>query len=194
MAGGAIRAELTKVLGWFGVTGSTFLGRAFVNAVFMARLALHICMGAVQFESGEAVIERGWRPAFGRMAGFAGCAVLAAMRVVSLMTGVAILRGGSQVADFACVDMTQAAIHLCVFARQWKSETVVVEGVAVGIDTIMAGKTVRAESDEMNLGVDKVHFTVAGQAGVRGEGGDVINVAVGAFKGLSIQIASMSFE
>lgn len=121
MAGGAIRAELTKVLGWFGVTGGTFAGRALIHAVFVTGLATYICMGAVQFESREAVIERGWRPAFGRMAGFAGCAVLAAMRVVSLMTGVAILRGGSQVADFACVDMTQAAIRLGVFASQRKT-------------------------------------------------------------------------
>lgn len=65
---------------------------------------------------------------------------------------------------------------------------------AIRINAVMTGETVRAESDEMNLGVDNVHLAVAGQAGVRGEGGDVINVAIGAFKGLSIQIALMSFE
>lgn len=95
VAGCAICAELTKVLGWFSVTGNTFLGRTFVNTVFMARLALHIGMSAVQFKSGEIVIERGWRPTCGGMAGFASGAVLAAMRVSPLMTGVAILRGGS---------------------------------------------------------------------------------------------------
>lgn len=90
--------------------------------------------------------------------------------------------------------MAQAAIHFHVFASQRKSKTIVIKCVAVGINTIMAGETVRAERDEMSLGVDHVHFAVTGQAGVRGEGGDVVTVAVGTFKGLSIQIALMSFQ
>lgn len=81
-----------------------------------------------------------------------------------------------------------------MFSLQWETETVVIKVITVGIDAVVTDKAVCAEFEQMGLGVDNVHLAVTGQAGVRGEGGDVIRVAVGTFKGLSIQIFLVTLQ
>ena len=53
-----------------------------------------------------------------------------------------------------------------------------VKVIAVAIHTIVTGKTVRAEGEQMGLGEGSVDLAVAGLAGVRSEGGDVAVMAI----------------
>lgn len=91
VTGGAFGAELTKMFGRFGVASHTFLWRSFIHAILMAGFAFHVCVRAIQFESGEVVIERGWRPAIGRVTSLTLRAVGKLMRIIRTVTGVAIL-------------------------------------------------------------------------------------------------------
>lgn len=55
-----------------------------------------------------------------------------------------------------------------------------IEALAKAVDSIVALQAGRAERQEMDLGKDSVHLTVAGIARVCGEGGDILVVTVGA--------------
>jgi len=69
--------------------------------------------------------------------------------------------------------MTLRADHLGMFAAQLKFETSVIEIIPVTIHSVVARKAVRAKGKEMGLGEGNADLTVAGLAGVWGEGRDV---------------------
>ena len=77
-------------------------------------------MPAVQREITEVMVERCRRPAIHRVARAAIPPEAALMRFVVIVTGIAILRGGREVAKTACVDMALHTGRTLMLARQFE--------------------------------------------------------------------------
>lgn len=91
MAGGAVGAELSKMFVRFGMTGNALFRCALIYAIFMTGFTFYVCVCAIQFEGREIVIERGGRPAIGRVTSLTLCAIGKLMHVIRVVAGVAIL-------------------------------------------------------------------------------------------------------
>lgn len=116
MAGGAICSELAAMFIVLFMTGITICGSALVNVVDVALFAFDLLMFAFEFEICKVVIELGWFPGIGGMAGGAVRAETTLVRFVFAMAGVTILRQGLQVCNGARIQMTLCAGRICVFA------------------------------------------------------------------------------
>jgi hypothetical protein len=82
------------------------------------------------------------------------------------MTGKTILRRGLQIGHCARVEMAFGASQIGMFPGQLKNKYGVSEIIPKSIHTIVARQTIRPEGQDMRLGEDNVHLTVAGIAGV----------------------------
>ena len=120
MAGGTIRAILTVMLIILLVAGDTIHGRALELVVHMTGLASYICVFAFQFKGGQVVVEPGRRPAIGGMTLAAIQPEATLMRLIVMMTGVAILQSHREVANAARVDMTLHTGKTEVLTHQWE--------------------------------------------------------------------------
>ncbi len=69
-----------------------------------------------------------------------------------------------------------------------------IEVVAVTVDAIMAGQTIRPERQDMCLGEDNIHLTVAVVAGVRCEGCHILTMAILADERLARRLLLMPFQ
>lgn len=107
----------------FAVTGSALGGRAFEDPVLVAVLALDGEMRAGEREAAQVVVEGGVFPVGGGVTGFAGCAILAVVGVIGLVTGVAIFGRAFVLA----VLMATLALGSGVFAFQFEGGAVVVK-------------------------------------------------------------------
>ena len=99
----AVRSELSVVVIVFGMAGSTILRGTFEDAVDMTACARHAGVFAVQMEGKFRVIYICRFPGIGSVAGPAAGSILASMKIILLMTGVAILRGRLQVREVAVI-------------------------------------------------------------------------------------------
>lgn len=108
MAGGAIGAVLTVVIIILLMTGITIHRRASGLPVYMTRLTGYICVFALQLESRQAVIELCRSPAIRGVTLTAIQPEAAIVRLVVMVTGVAVLQRYREVAQGARVDM---ALH-----------------------------------------------------------------------------------
>jgi hypothetical protein len=82
------------------------------------------------------------------------------------MTGKTILRRGLQICNRARVKMASRADHIRVFSSQLKNKYGMGKIFPESIHTIEACQTFRPEGQDVCLGKDNVHLTVAGIAGV----------------------------
>ena len=120
MAGGTIRAILTVMLIILLVAGDTIHGRALELVVHMTGLTSYICVFAFQFKGGQVVVEPGRGPAIRRVALAAIQPEAALVRLIVMMTGIAILQGHLEVANAARVDVTVYTGKTDVLTHQWE--------------------------------------------------------------------------
>ena len=118
----------------------------------------------------------------------------ALMRIVPAMTGETILRYRLQIHDTAGIEVTLCAIGFGMFASQLKRELIMIKVVAVAINTIMAGQTICPERQDMCLGEDNIHLTVAAVAGVGCEGCHILTMAILADKRFARRPLLMPFQ
>ena len=85
------------------------------------------------------------------------------------MTRKTILRRRLQIQNRARIEMTFCTSHISMFSIQLKNKSGVFEIIPVSVHTIMTGEAIRPEGQDMRLGEDNVHLTVAGLAGVESE-------------------------
>lgn len=81
-----------------------------------------------------------------------------------------------------------------MFSEKWEAQSVMVEIVAVGVQSVVADETIRPEGEGVSLGEGNVHFAVTSQARVRSERTYAVCVAVRTFKGRSIAFSSMTVQ
>jgi hypothetical protein len=123
MAGTAARPELTAMSILPGMAGIAVGRCALEDAVDMTTRAGRIDVLTCQFESGQIVVEVGWFPPRGGMAGTAVRPELAAMSILPRMAGIAV--GGSALED--AVDMTTRAGCVDMLTCQFENGYIMVE-------------------------------------------------------------------
>ena len=183
MAGGTIRPVLTVMFIILLVAGSTIHRRALELVVHMAGLTGHVCVLALQFERGQIVVESGRRPAIHRVTLAAIQPEATLMRLIVMMTGVAILQGHLEVAKAARVDMTLYTGKTHVLTRQREGKAVVVKILPEPIHAIVTVETAGAKRQRMRGHEHRIHLTMACVASLRREGCDIAQVAVVALEG-----------
>ena len=80
----------------------------------------HVYVSAGQWEIAEIVIEVSILPVGRVMAGSTICAKLTAMRVILMMTGIAILRRRCEIRQTACIDMALGTVKFRMLAGKLK--------------------------------------------------------------------------
>ena len=155
------------------VTRITIRRCSLEDAVLMARITSHLCMGSLQLEIRKIVIEFSWLPAIRRMASLAVGAKTSLMRVVSTVAGIAVLWRRREVGQAARISMALRTGHFLMFPRQFELKAIVLELFAKSVYPIMTIQTGCAIRLNMRLGIAGVHMTVAGTARVRCEGRQV---------------------
>lgn len=92
------------------------------------------------------MVERGRGPGSGGVAGATIGAKAALVVVILGVAGVAVLRRGLEVCQTASVQVATAADGLGVLADQFESLLVVIEVASIGVNPIVTGQAVAAES------------------------------------------------
>ena len=100
--------------------------------------------------------------------------------VIRAVAEITILRGCCEIDKLTRVYVTLLAGWFPVFSYQLELEIIVVEARAKPIYSIVAVKTCYPVGQEVRLGKDSIHLTVAGLACVRCEDGNVILMTVSA--------------
>ena len=131
--------EQTGVKGRVGVTGSACSRGTLEDIIDMTLAARYIGMCTGQLEAGQVVIKGRWQPAAGGMTGATIRAELAFMRIILLMTGVAVLGRCLEVGNAACTGMAGSTGYLGVFPCQLEGDGSMAKGVTIAVDTIMTG-------------------------------------------------------
>lgn len=107
----------------------------------MATRTSHCGVFTGQFEGGQVVVEGGWFPGGGCVAGSAACTIPTSMGVDNFMTGIAV--AGCPLVE--AVDMATRASHRGVFTGQFEGGQVVIKGGWFPTVDGMAGTTSRAK-------------------------------------------------
>ena len=142
------------------MTGIAVAGRALIDSVDMTTRASHRGVFSGQFEGGQVVVEGGWFPGGGCVAGSAACTVPTSMGVAILMTGIAVVWS----ALVEAVDMATRASHRGVFTGQFEGGQVVIEGGWFPTVYGMAGTTSRAKVAVVIVVLLVAGIAVAGSA------------------------------
>ena len=141
MAGGAICPKPTLVCVVLLMTGEAIHRRALELTVYMAGLASHFCMFALQLECCEGVIERRRPPSIHRMA---CCTILpkaTLMRLIVEVTGITILRSRRKVHQSSRVDMAPHTGNTDVSTGELERKHIVIKIRTKLIHTVMTVET-----------------------------------------------------
>ena len=117
--------------------------------ILMAARASNCRVTTRQFERRTVMIETRRFPSIYRMTGNTICTQFALMRIISLMTGETVLVGRLQLDDRMRIHMTFRAWQTGMLSIKRKTKLVVVEIIAVGVQTVVTVKTGIAECDLM---------------------------------------------
>lgn len=118
MAGSAVRAILTVMFVIPLMARVAVHGRAFVLPVHMAGLTSHLRVLTFQFERGEVVIERCGNPTIGGMALAAIQPEAAFVRLIVMMTRVAVRQSHLEISKAARIDMALDTGKVDMFASE----------------------------------------------------------------------------
>jgi hypothetical protein len=110
------------------------------------------------------MVECSRKPAIGGVTGAATIAKLTVVVVVLCMAGRTVLGGRLQVRDASGTDMATSAGRLGMFTGQLERNAIMVEGVAVGVNPIVASQAVISISLEVGLHKISLDLLVAGRA------------------------------
>lgn len=141
VTGGTVRAKLTVVFIVLSMAGVTIRGRARKNIVLVAILTGCICVPAFEFERDKIVIESGGSPAVFVVAVHAIGTKTTIVRLVSAVTGIAVLQSHLKVVQSSCIDMALHAFESFMFANDLERILIVVK---IGHQTVHAIVTIEA--------------------------------------------------
>ena len=120
MTGSAIRTKLSIVCVIPLMAGIAVCRRALELLVDMARLASYVLMLAFQFERRKIVVEFCGRPAIRCVTIYTAKAEATSMRLVGLMTGIAVLQRYLEIPEAAGIDVALYTGKTYMFARDFE--------------------------------------------------------------------------
>jgi hypothetical protein len=146
------------------MAGKTILRGAGIGIIRVTINTGDLGMFPFQLEGSQIVVELGWRPAF---RGMAGSTIRSKAAVVRIITGVAsktIDRRSAQIGDVARIEMAGCACCTDVSAGQREGENIMGKVVPIAVNTIMAGKAIFPEREQVGGGKDDIKLLMTGLA------------------------------
>ncbi len=190
----AVFAKTSKVSVILYVTRETIHGGILRVVGPVAVFAGGFEMFALEREIGQVMVESGIFPINRRVADFTVCAKAPFVCIILKMAASAIFRGVFKIGDAAGVLMALRTTGFSVFADQFKTGLGVVKVSAVGLDTVVAGKTIFAIRRNMRLHEIGIDILMALAACSLLKKGDALCVAVGTRKGGQICLDLMGCQ
>jgi hypothetical protein len=175
----AVSAELSVVLVILPVARKTILRRALEHSIYVAGFTRHLSMFPHKLERCQVMIECRWRPAILCMTVHAGESKTSIMRLVGMVTGVAILWRHGEIAKSARSVMTLVAGKPRVFPFQLERKNTVIKILIEAIHTIVTIDTGCTERQVVSDHKSHVLLTMTGIACIGMERGNVVGVAIG---------------
>lgn len=167
------------------MTGNAVRGQTRELTRYMTALTCCCCMRARQGKSAEIVIECCWGPTICAMTLTAVQTEASLMRLVCVMTGIAVLQCNGKVAQPARVDMALNAGQTHVLSGQLERENTVIEMVTEAIHAVMAIEAGSAKGQHMRSHKRRIGLTVTTVTGFRCECGYIVMMTIIALERLS---------
>jgi hypothetical protein len=152
--------------------------RAFELPVDMAFVTLRFHMLTFQLENREVVIKFCGGPALGCVTLTAIQAEAPPVRLLGVMTGIAILQCHLEIAEPARIDVALYTGQANVLSGELERKDIMVEVLSKTIDAIVAVEAGRAKGQRVRRHVPQILFTVTGIAGFQIEGRDITLMTV----------------
>lgn len=178
MTGRTICAVLSFMFIILLVAGEAVHRCTLVHAVLVAGFARDLRMFPFQFEDRQIVIEPGRRPTLCSVTLAAVQSKAPIVRLITLVTGIAILQCHFEVTQTTCIDMTLHAGKTDMLARNLERKDIVIEVLPKTIHAIVTIETGGTKRQRMRSHESQVYSTMAIIAGVQSEGRDVSMVTI----------------